>query len=122
MNAADPPLMPAGLAELVGAGQSRLHPGPLPEPRPRPGQSEDQWRREIALSRVRHDACALRASREAPAQPAPPTVDTSWAPVPVAGGEVNALIYTPEGVGPFGAVVLVHGGAFWMGVGRRDSP
>ena len=117
MNAADPALMPAALAELVGSGQSRLLPGPLPAPSPRPGQSEAQWRREVALSRARHDACALRAAGEAPAQPAPPTVATRWASVPVTGGEVNALVYTPEGVGPFGAVVLIHGGAFWMGGG-----
>jgi acetyl esterase len=117
MTAADPTPLPAGLATLVAAGAGRLAPGPFPPPRPHPGQRREEWLAEVALARSRHDACALRASREAPPQPAPPVVATGWARVPVAGGAVAALVYTPQGTGPFGAVVVVHGGAYWMGGG-----
>lgn len=117
MDGTETAQMPAALAELVQAGAHRLTPGPLPPPCPRPGQDDADWRREVALARARHDACALRASRQAPAQPTPPTVPVTWARVPVTGGDVDALVYTPDGDGPFGAVVLVHGGAFWMGGG-----
>ena len=71
VSVSDPALMPVGLAALVRSRLPWLTGGPFPAPRPRLGQSRDSWLREVALARDRHDACALRASSDAPPQAAP---------------------------------------------------
>jgi acetyl esterase len=116
-------LYPPDLAELIAwVGERTVVPGPFPPLAPAEGQSRAAWASEVAAVRARHDAAALRAGEltEQILPPAPESfaaVGTSWVTLPVADGAIGLRVYTPAAPGPHPAVLLVHGGAYWMGGG-----
>ncbi|MDR2378768.1 MAG: alpha/beta hydrolase [Bifidobacteriaceae bacterium] len=97
-------------------------PGGPPPTGPAAGQDRADWLAEVALSRARHDAAALAAGALfAPLiGPEPETwwaVKSSWERLAVADGAIDVRLYRPLEPGPHAGVVLVHGGAYWMGGG-----
>lgn len=119
-----PEALPADLQALMQQAASLPAPD-LPTPWPDTDQTPDQWREQVAATRIRHEqwsqemASKLAGGGGTPGAelPAPP------APLPVAevrdvkDGQLAARVYFPEGVGPFPAVVMLHGGGFWIGGG-----
>ncbi|MDR1387839.1 MAG: alpha/beta hydrolase, partial [Propionibacteriaceae bacterium] len=111
------------LAALIAWCRQRALPsGPFPDLAPAPGQDRAEWAQAVAVVRARHDAGALVAGQlSAAILPAPPAawarVSPRWCAIEVAGGVIGAQVYRPEGPGPFPIVLLIHGGAFWMGGG-----
>lgn len=100
--------------------------GPFPGPRPADPDKLELWLAEVATMRARHDAEALSSGTAYEqmltetlgadplgAQRAP--VAVSWAELPDGAG---LRIYRPEQTSnSHPAIVLIHGGAFWMGGG-----
>jgi len=92
----------------------------FPSPKPREGQEPAHWRTEVAQLRAQNDAQALESARCRHAD-----VDSLLVPVAKVAfhsidGEdatVAARVYVPATAGPHPALVLLHGGAFWMGGG-----
>jgi len=98
------------------AALTALAPEPpvLPPSEPSAGQTEEAWLAEVGAARVRHDAMALLlGSWWRPAQP--PTLATSVAYRDVAG--LPACVYRPRAEGRRPALLVFHGGGFWMGGG-----
>lgn len=105
------------------AGQAEGSTQPaLPSPRPRAGQDERAWREEVARLRVQHDALALANPQgSAGHTPMSPQMDSvTDRMVPVDGGDISTRVYRPQGEGALGALLLFHGGAFWMGGGATS--
>ena len=119
--------MDADLLELATTIAPQLIPAPpLPPARPRAGQSRNQWLAEVAQQRCQHDAAALQANRLAPLLPPMPSsagVTVGFAQVPVGEGiSQSATVYQSEsGTQPRPAVLLLHGGGFWMAGGAAGS-
>lgn len=100
--------------------------GPFPQPAPSDPDTRERWLTEVATLRARHDAEALRTGTAYEAVlteylgPDPlgaerAQVAVTWADL--AGG-AGLRVYRPEqSAAPRPAIVLVHGGAFWMGGG-----
>ncbi len=93
-----------------------------PSPAPADGQSDRDWSSGVAALRAQHDAVALEASRLCPALPAPCTardLDVSYVSVPVGPGLVqSAKLYRPRSERTDRpAVLLLHGGGWWMAGG-----
>lgn len=90
-----------------------------PTAQPAAGQSDAEWRDQIARLRARHDAMALENERRFLAPPAPvlPMASVVYRDIEVDAGTISARVYTPHGDGPHAGIVLFHGGAFWMGGG-----
>ncbi len=109
------------LTQLVTKVLPALTPvGGFPPAAPKPGQAAAQWRAEVARVRAQHDAVALEGTRLATAgfaQPAFGVGSVAFHPVGTPAGELTAKVYVPEGDGPFPAILLLHGGAWWMGGG-----
>lgn len=113
------------LQEVLELATRRLtRPAAWPEPRPAPGQDRRLWASEVAVARSQHDAAALQAGRlvrELVPVPEEPVGDMEYRAIPVDGGRIGALVYRPDpaafGPGPYPAVMLLHGGAYWMGGG-----
>ncbi|MDR0436122.1 MAG: alpha/beta hydrolase [Propionibacteriaceae bacterium] len=111
------------LAELIAWGAARMpQPGAFPSTSPTAGQSPAEWAQEVAVIRARHDAAALAAGAlTVSVYPPNPEewahITSQFVSVPAEGGVVGARVYTPAGDGPFPAVLLIHGGAYWMGGG-----
>lgn len=96
-----------------------LQDGPrFPSAQPEAGQDPQEWRDEVVRLRAQHDAQAL--GRPLRLKPEVPMASIGYLDLPVAGGEISARIYRPPGEGPLGAVLLFHGGAFWMGGGAAS--
>lgn len=106
----------------------------LPAPWPAPGQSTDEWALSVAATRQTHEQWAQDLAvamadagaagggapgGESPAAGASPVAAalTVGAVREVTDGAVRARVYTPPGDGPFPAVVMLHGGGFWIGGG-----
>lgn len=90
-----------------------------PDSSPRDGESRQAWAERTARLRDRHDALALEATRRFGTFVTDPVAvaSVSYVDIPVDGGAVNAKVYLPDAEGPRAGVVLLHGGAFWMGGG-----
>lgn len=93
-----------------------------PASAPTDGQSDRDWRAGVAALRAQHDAVALEASRLCPALPAPRTpcdLDVTYVSVPVGSGLVqSAKLHRPRGGrADRPAVLLLHGGGWWMAGG-----
>jgi acetyl esterase/lipase len=100
------------MAALPGDGRPAV-----PPVRPRPGQSHDDWLGEVRVARaINDDPARVLAVRLTP--PGPPVAAVRDHTIPVDGGTITARAYTPEGAGPFPAVVFYHGGAFWLAGGE----
>jgi acetyl esterase len=68
------------------------------------------------------EARAQMARRTAPEQQVP-SISIDDRAVPGPGGDVPVRIYTPEGAGPFGALVYYHGGGWVLGnIAMTDLP
>lgn len=110
------------LRALLVAAAARLD-APIAQPpaEPEPGESRERWRDRVAFARTQHDGAALASTtltREILGdEPARDEVRAAWHEVPVDGGSIAVRSYVPPGDGPFGVVLLVHGGAYWMGGG-----
>ena len=103
-------------------GEQFLPPGTQPTPAPAAGQSTAEWASRVAVARSHHDAAALFAAQlhahhrpDNPSQPEVGSITDLMIDVP--DGVLGARVYRPQGAGPFGALLLLHGGAFWMGGG-----
>ncbi len=115
------PPMPADLIELAAELEPRITPAVVwPSPIPDPDQSREAWLAEVATARAMHDGTALEAtrlSRELLGS-APVTVGkVSYAAIEVRAGTIAAKVYEPVGSARRGAVLVLHGGAYWMGGG-----
>lgn len=96
-----------------------LQEGPrFPSPHPEVGQDPQAWRDEVVRLRAQHDAQAL--GNPLSLEPPVPMASVGYLDLPVEGGEISSRVYRPPGEGPFGAVLLFHGGAFWMGGGAAS--
>lgn len=115
---------PALAARLALAMQAMDPTVQWPPAEPAPGRSVQQWAAEVAAHRAHHDAVAVGFSTLVPPvapseHPAAAGVGVSAAVVPVAGGEgaQGAKVYRPAGEGARPGLLLLHGGAWWMGGG-----
>lgn len=106
----------------------------LPTPWPSSEESIADWEASVAEVRARHEAWAERTAAtlagagasgggapgaESPLAGGAPAADVlavGGVREVVAGG-VRARVYTPLGDGPFPAVVMLHGGGWWIGGG-----
>ncbi|MET3803224.1 acetyl esterase [Nakamurella sp. UYEF19] len=108
------------LTTLVASVAARLPaPARWPSAVPRPGQTDAQWRQATARIRSEHDAAAIRGSRLIREGGEDiPVGSISYQDIPVADGAVTGRIYRPAtAAGPLPALVVLHGGAWWMGGG-----
>jgi acetyl esterase len=81
----------------------------LPPARPRPGQTRGQWLQEVRAARaIQDDSAEALAVHLTP--PGPQVAAVLDHTIPVNGGTVTGRAYTPEGTGPFPAIVYYHGG------------
>jgi acetyl esterase len=105
------------MADRFPAGQA---PPPLPPVVPAEGQTEKDWLAAVARVRAQHDIAALEGNRlsgyDDRERVAVGSVTFHQVPVP-GGGTVTARAYRPEGPGPFPAVMVLHGGAWWLAGG-----
>lgn len=83
----------------------------LPAPWPAHGQPDAEWRTEVARARAGFEELMGAAAG------VPEVADVRDAEVPVAGGSVSVRVYAPHGEGPHPAIVVLHGGGFWIGGG-----
>jgi len=100
---------------------------PLPAPWPADGESEQDWILEVGRTRAAHEQWAQEQAAalggggapgaETPLVSAPPDIPVGKVHE-VYEGPVRARIYTPVGEGPFPAVILIHGGGWWIGGGE----
>lgn len=111
------------LAQLVDdIGRNLTLPAGWPSAAPLPGQTRDDWHADVERLRAQHDALALEATRLCPPLPAPKRpveLDVAFVAVPVAPGCLrNAKLYRPTVERPDRpAVLLLHGGGWWMAGG-----
>ena len=71
------------------------------------------------------DVATLRAGYDAMATMVPPGPDVGVVDrtIPGPAGDIAVRIYTPEGAGPFGALVFLHGGGWTIGgLDTHDHP
>ena len=88
----------------------------FPPSRPVEGQSDAAWRDEIARRRAEHDALALLTARlDQPGVPDLAAVQRRWSEVDGPDGPIGTRWYGDDNA-PL-TVVVLHGGAFWMGGG-----
>jgi len=107
------------LAAIVGEIMAVLpaEPPEPPTPAPKSGQSRAEWEADVAAARSAHDAPAeVVALLLAPRAPAVASVLDH--DIDVDGGQLTARVYSPEGDGPFPAIVFYHGGAWWLAGGE----
>lgn len=96
-----------------------LQDGPrFPSPWPEDGQDMLEWHLEVTRLRAQHDAQAL--GNPLRLEPPVPMASVHYSDIPVDGGAISARVYRPPGEGHLGAVLLFHGGAFWMGGGAAS--
>ena len=93
-----------------------------PTPTSADGQAELDWLADVAALRTQHDAVALEATRLCPALPAPRTprdLHVEYVSVPVGPDRVqSARLYRPRAErADRPAVLLLHGGGWWMAGG-----
>ncbi len=93
-----------------------------PSPSPADGEDELDWLADVAALRAQHDAVALEATRLCPALPLPRTaraLDVQYVSVPVGSGRVQSgRLYRPFAErADRTAVLLLHGGGWWMAGG-----
>lgn len=106
------------LQELVDLATSLEPPAP-PTPWPAEGQAYDDWLAEVRVVRDAHIEFG-RVQREklgdAPLPPAAEIADVRDVAIPVdVGASIRVRVYSPLGDGPHPALVLFHGGGFWIG-------
>ena len=90
----------------------------LPSPTPEPGQTEPEWLEEVSRLRAQHDAMALDANRIPPEAGGRSAIAQSrYLDIPAGSTKIAARAYRPAGEPPYPAVVIFHGGAWWMGGG-----
>ncbi len=96
-----------------------LDPPPPPPANPAVGQSHDDWVAEVGAVRASHIAFGAAQREKLGAAAAPPEApdagDVRDVLVPVDCGTIRARVYTPDGVAPYPALVMFHGGGFWIG-------
>jgi acetyl esterase len=112
--------MSTDLPALLGAlATSLVQPAGWPTATPRADQSRADWLADVQRLRDQHDAMALQLFDTLGDQgwPAAPPVRIGYREVPVVGGAITVRSYTPTGDGPFAAVLVLHGGGWWMGGG-----
>lgn len=121
--------VPAELAELVAAAEREFADrAPAGWPAPRNGRASRSWLTEVAALRAQHDAAALLSPLGTrPPGPAVGSVSYQQIPLPAAADQaasgaaqpasLTGRVYRPDGPGPHPAVLVFHGGAFWMGGG-----
>ncbi|NNG38270.1 alpha/beta hydrolase [Flexivirga sp. ID2601S] len=109
------------LERLVAQATAAVTPPPAV---PAPGLAgvRPEWVAEVGRYRAIHDAAALeggRLLRTLTKQSFQAVGAVGFHRIPVAGGVVTAKAYLPPGEvrGPRPAVLLLHGGAWWMGGG-----
>lgn len=93
-----------------------------PSPAPFPGQTLSDWQIEVDRLRAQHDTLALEATRRCPPLPAPSRsveLEVEFVAVPVAPDVLrNAKLYRPRSERiDRPAVLLLHGGGWWMAGG-----
>lgn len=113
--------MEPGLRKLVDDAAAVPIP-PMPAPWPGPGQAHEDWVEGVRALREQHEQASVEraehlAAQAPPASP-PPVASVSDVEIPVEGATITARLYTPEGDGPFPALVAFHGGGFWIGGGK----
>ncbi|NNG36727.1 alpha/beta hydrolase [Nakamurella aerolata] len=126
--AGDVPL-PEDLATLVAAAAEQFADrAPAGWPAPRGGRPSLPWLTEVAAYRAQHDAAALLSQRASGAPvPEVQSVRYQQIPLPAAADQapsgaaqpaaLTGRVYRPNGAGPHPAILVFHGGAFWMGGG-----
>jgi acetyl esterase len=82
----------------------------LPRPWPADGETAAQWRAEVDHQRSAFEALAPAS------EPLPEVAEVRGE---VLVGDLRVRVYVPFGEGPHPAVVVLHGGGFW--VGGRDA-
>jgi acetyl esterase len=113
----------AALQELIDRLPADLPLPPLPPLAPAEGQTDKDWLAAVARVRAQHDILALEGNRlsgyDNRERVAVGSVTFHQIPVPGDGDgvTVTARAYRPEGPGPFPAVMVLHGGAWWLGGG-----
>jgi len=81
----------------------------LPSPWPAQGQSHHEWVAHVAQQ---------RGAFEALVPPAAPEPQVGEVRDEVVDGQVPVRVYVPYGKGPHPALVMLHGGGFWVGGNR----
>jgi acetyl esterase len=112
--------MTPDLPALMGTlAESLVQPVGWPTAAPAEGRSRADWLAEVQRLRDQHDAMTLQLDDALGGQgwPDGPVARVEYRQVPVDGGAITARVYTPEGEGPFPAVLVLHGGGWWMGGG-----
>jgi acetyl esterase len=110
------PDLAAYVANLMAALPGSASQG-LPPAKPRPDQTRDQWLAEVRAERtIQDDPARVLAVHLTP--PGPPVAAVLDYTIPVNGATITGRAYTPEGTGPFPAIVFYHGGAFWLAGGQ----
>jgi len=119
--------VPEPLEALIARGMDLLGVG-AGDPPPitaRDGQTRADWEAEVRLIRARHDGAALSVARFLARESAEilgasetdPTVSSEWSRLSDPERAVDLRIYRPRLAGPLPAILVVHGGAYWMGGG-----
>lgn len=101
--------VPPELAALVRQIAETVAMPRIPSSAPAPGQSVQEWQADVAACRMAFDALVA-----APGGPAPQDELTTSE---VAIGACTGRLYRPAAPKPAPAVVIYHGGAFWMAGG-----
>jgi acetyl esterase len=110
------------LARLVAEAAEAIGPLPAwPSAFPADGESQQRWAAQVARLRAQHDAVVI-ASGGIPGGavatgPKPPVASVAYHEIATTDDAITARVYTPEGDGPFGAVLFLHGGGWWMAGG-----
>ena len=91
-------------------------PPSLPRPWPAPAESEDDWAAAVSGVRRQHEQWASDLATAAGGR-AEDALLAVGSVRDVRQGTVKARLYTPPGDGPFPALLLIHGGGFWIGGG-----
>jgi acetyl esterase len=110
------------LSQLVADAQAALGATPdWPTAFPAEGECDAAWAARVARLRSQHDALVIASGRIPGGidlfAPPPAVGSVAYRDIPAADDVLAARVYTPEGDGPFGAVLLLHGGGWWMGGG-----
>ncbi|CAB4717502.1 unannotated protein [freshwater metagenome] len=92
----------------------------MPSWSPAPGQDRRAWEIEVAQIRQQHETLALEAGRiiDGAERRYRGRVDrVEFHTIGTGSDAVAARVYVPEGEGPHPALLVLHGGAWWMGGG-----
>lgn len=113
-------VLPDGLQDLMDQAASLPVPD-LPTPWPADGQDRVGWLAEVAATRTRHELWSQEMAASLAGGGGTPGAELPQPPAPLPVGEVRdtavGRIYLPGGDGPFPAVLMLHGGGFWIGGG-----